>query len=324
MSQLTAIQWRGRPILNITWQVSDFCNYRCGYCNPGNYSGRHRNTNHDRYLGNLLNIIDHYDKTGSLQVKLFLSGGEPSLWQSLHAVYEALNARRPGGLTVAINTNLSRGVEWWRDNHHMFDDVVASYHPTWVKHDRFLETAQFLQTRVDYLAIRMMMYEPHWDDMLRASEEIWSNMGNVWLEHVPILDEMNSNARPYQYQDPDKITWLRHNGLRHKETLPKPPNRLWIDWLDECYDDGTRQVLNSNRLVAEQRNFFRGWSCDIGYSVNIAINGDVTLATCGQSGCMGNINQELRFDNWRDSLICAKDHCHCGTDICIPKRAPHD
>jgi len=89
----------------------------------------------------------------------------------------------------------------------------------------------------------------------------------------------------------------------------------------EHYDDGTVQPLNSNRLVAEKRNFFRGWQCDIGCSINIAINGDVTLASCGQSGVIGNIGRPMDMGDLPRSITCAKDHCHCGTDICIPKRA---
>ena len=31
------------PYLAITWQVNNFCNYQCSYCNPGNWGGTDRN-----------------------------------------------------------------------------------------------------------------------------------------------------------------------------------------------------------------------------------------------------------------------------------------
>lgn len=318
---LRAIEWEGSKVLNITWQTSDVCNYRCGYCNPGNYGGKQPNDDHTTYTENLERILRKFEQDGYSKVKLFLSGGEPTHWRVLHEVCDWLNSRLPERLTIAVNTNLSRPLSWWKEHHRMFDDVVASYHPGWVKHERFMENALYLQDRVNYLAIRVMMAEEHWHDMMRASSEIWDRMDNVFLEHVPILDEMSRDANPYQYKDEAKVAWLNSYGTRIKQNRAKPDNRIGSSIALEHYDDGHTQPVNSNRLVAEKRNFFRGWQCDIGCSINIAINGDVTLASCGQSGTIGNIGIPMDIRDLPGSITCAKDHCHCGTDICIPKRA---
>lgn len=37
--KLIEIRPKNRPYVSITWQVSDFCNYKCKYCNPGNWAG---------------------------------------------------------------------------------------------------------------------------------------------------------------------------------------------------------------------------------------------------------------------------------------------
>ena len=40
--------------LAITWQVNNFCNFRCSYCNPGNWAGENPNNgNLDIYINNL-------------------------------------------------------------------------------------------------------------------------------------------------------------------------------------------------------------------------------------------------------------------------------
>ena len=47
--------------LSITWQVNNFCNYSCSYCNPGNWLGDFRNEGELQiYLDNLDTIIDNY------------------------------------------------------------------------------------------------------------------------------------------------------------------------------------------------------------------------------------------------------------------------
>lgn len=307
--------------LNITWQTSNTCNYRCSYCNPGNWGGDIPNLNLDVYKRNLDKLVNGVSGQQFDKIKLFLSGGEPSHWPILVPICEYVSSLLPGKVTIAVNTNLSRPLHWWERNYHWFDDVVASYHPGWVKHDRFLENALFLQDKVNYLAVRIMMAEDYWDQMLTQSDVIWNAMHNITMEYVPILDEMSVNADPYDYKDKSKIEWLMKNSNRSKQSLPKPDNRVGHSMVVESYTDGTTQPVNSNRLTAERRNFFLGWHCDIGTSINIAINGDITLGSCGVSGIIGNINDaHLNINNLQSTIICPRTHCHCGTDMSITKR----
>jgi len=322
MNQLQAIEWETDPTLFITWQTSDVCNYRCGYCNPGNWGGAQPNEDVRTYQHNLDLMLRKMRDQGYGKIKLFLSGGEPTHWQGLMPMLQWFQAQQGWQVTTAVNTNLSRPTVWWERYCHHFDDVVASYHPEWVKHDVFLATAQLLSTSVNYLAVRMMMSEAHWDSQLLRAEEIYDALPNVYLEYVPILAEMSISAKPYDYRDKRKIAWLERNNLRIKQTASKPRNRVGGTATMERWSDGTVQPVNSNRLAAEHHNFFQGWTCDIGSSINIGINGDITLASCGASGVIGNINDELSLNQLPTSMVCPKHHCHCGTDICIPKRRP--
>ena len=45
MKRLTKIIPAKEKWLSIVWQVNDFCNFRCTYCNEGNWGGRHRHEN---------------------------------------------------------------------------------------------------------------------------------------------------------------------------------------------------------------------------------------------------------------------------------------
>ena len=57
----------------------------------------------------------------------------------------------------------------------------------------------------------------------------------------------------------------------------------------------------------------------IGDSIFISPTGQITLASCGVSGPVGHIMKDIRYVEPR-TVICNKTHCHCGTDIIIPKR----
>ena len=36
--------------ISITWQVSDVCNFRCSYCNEGNWGGKRPNSDTDHLI----------------------------------------------------------------------------------------------------------------------------------------------------------------------------------------------------------------------------------------------------------------------------------
>ena len=72
VTQLIAVEAK-EPYLAVTWQVNNFCNFRCSYCNEGNWSGSHKNDgNLDGYINNLQIIIDKYKKVGYKNFKFFL------------------------------------------------------------------------------------------------------------------------------------------------------------------------------------------------------------------------------------------------------------
>jgi hypothetical protein len=70
-------------------------------------------------------------------------------------------------------------------------------------------------------------------------------------------------------------------------------------------------------VVAERRNFFRGWKCHVDEALFIDTLGNITAASCGQGPKLGNIYKEVELIT--KPIICAKIQCTCGTDIMITK-----
>ena len=139
------------PYLAVTWQVNNFCNYKCSYCNPGNYAGENRNEdNLELYIDNLKTIISRYKSAGYKNFKFFFSGGEPTVWKNFIPICEWLYKELPNA-TLAVNTNLSRSLAWWQQHYHLFDDVVASFHIEFAKKNRYEENSIFLCDKVNYL-----------------------------------------------------------------------------------------------------------------------------------------------------------------------------
>ena len=317
MSDLIAIQPKNDPYVSITWQVNNFCNYRCSYCNEGNWSGTYTNENKlEVLLDNLQKIIDHYRFAGYVNFKVFYSGGEPTLWKGLIPVSEFLKKSLGDHVTLGINTNLSRKIGWWEKNYHLFDDVVASYHPEFANKNNYFEIAEFLQDKINYLCLRMMMVEEKFDEMVLLGNEFKSRLKNYNLEWVPLLNEMSIGAVPWEYNDPRITEFLSKNNFETNISIYKPKSKLSLASIEK-YNDGTTKILNSNRIIAENKNFFKGWRCKVNEAIFISPSGSMKAASCGQGPMLGNIFSN--FEITSESIICQKDYCHCGTDILISK-----
>lgn len=307
-----------RRYMSVNWQVNNFCNYECSYCNPGNWLGDHRNEgNLDVYIRNLGYMISRYEEADYKYFKFFFSGGEPTAWKNFIPVCEWLRERVPG-CTLAVNTNLSRPLAWWEKHHYLFDDIVASFHVEFCDKDAYEEKSIYLCDKVNYLSSKMLMHDERFWEVVEFGEHLKTVMPNYFIEWTPLFDEMSVNAGPWQYNDPDKEAFINSHSCEMQFTVDKPYKK------DNCvsyatYEDGLSKPANSNDIIIAKQNFFKGWECDIGDAIFIGPTGSISLASCGQSGTVGHILEDVT-EIAPQSIVCDKFHCHCGTDIIIPKR----
>ena len=317
MSNLLKITPMAEPYATITWQVNNFCNFQCSYCNPGNWAGDNRNNGAlDTYKQNVRNIFQQYQDRGYKYFKIFYSGGEPTHWENFIPLTEYLKSELGDSLTVAVNTNLSRPLRYWEQHYHLFDDIVASFHVEFSKKDRYIENAQFLCDKVDYLCTKMLMHEERFWEVKEFGERVRKEVPNYNLEWTPLFDEMSVNAGPWEYKDPAKVEFLEKAQFESVQTIPKP-YRQNKAISNAHYDTGIEPV-NSNKIIAARQNFFAGWKCFVDDALFINPRGDISSASCGVGNNHGNIlDEHLTFD--LQPVICSKQHCHCGTDIIIPK-----
>lgn len=318
MRKLIAIE-APEPYLAVTWQVNNFCNFRCSYCNPGNWAGENPNNgNLDLYIQNLSTIIQKYKDVGYKNFKFFFSGGEPTAWKNFIPICEYLYKELPRA-TLAVNTNLSRPIDWWKKHYYLFDDVVASFHVEFTKKERYEENSIFLCEKVNYLSTKMLLHDERFWEVVEFGNYLKTVMPNYFLEWTPLFDEMTVNAGPWEYDDPAKEAFVRNCTTEMKLTKPKPMKRTTRTVSYTRYDDDSTEVCNSNEVIVAGNNFFKGWECDVGDAIFINPVGEISLASCGQGGTVGHILEDVSKVGPK-KITCYKEHCHCGTDIIIPKR----
>jgi organic radical activating enzyme len=306
------------PYLAVTWQVNNFCNFRCSYCNPGNWGGANPNNgNLDLYINNLSEIIQKYKDVGYRNFKFFFSGGEPTAWRNFIPICEWLYNELPRA-TLAVNTNLSRPLAWWEKHYYLFDDIVASYHVEFSDKKRYEENNVFLCDKVNYLSTKMLLHDERFWEVVEFGNHLKTVMPNYFLEWTPLFDEMTVNAGPWKYDDPAKEEFIRNCTTEMHQSRPNPMKRTTRTVSYNRYDDGKTEVTNSNEVIVAGNNFFKGWKCNVGDALFINPVGEVSLASCGQGGTVGHILEDISQVGPKQ-ITCFKDHCHCGTDIIIPK-----
>jgi organic radical activating enzyme len=305
------------PYLAITWQVNNFCNFKCSYCNPGNYSGSQRNEgNLETYIKNLDYIIQRYQNVGYQNFKFFFSGGEPTAWKNFIPICQHLRNILPE-CTLAVNTNLSRPLEWWKKNYSLFDDVVASFHVEFADKEKYKDINLFLCDKVNYLSTKLLMHDERFWEIVEYGEYLKSVMPNYFIEWTPLFDEMSINTGPWRYKDPNKEKFINEHNIESKFTLPKPFNKSKAVSYT-VFSDNYRTPTNSNEIIVNGQNFFKGWKCSVGDAIFINPMGWISLASCGQVNNIGHILDDVT-DIGPKTITCAKEYCHCGTDIIIPK-----
>ena len=141
--KLIAIKQKNEKFANIVWQVSNLCNYRCDYCNEGNWKGDYKNLNINKVIIGLEKIYDYYLEHDYKLLKIFFSGGEPTYWKPFIDIINHAKQSKFDYVQIAVNTNFSTKKSWWEKNWELFDDVVASYHPEFANDDHFIENYLF-------------------------------------------------------------------------------------------------------------------------------------------------------------------------------------
>jgi organic radical activating enzyme len=309
--------------VSLVWQVNDWCNFRCTYCSEWNWAGRNKNDDDiDTIVNTLETIIQTYQDKGYRYFKLYLSGGEPTYWKALLPVVNKFRdmVEWPGS-SVGINTNFSRPLHWWEEHHHLFEDVVASYHPEWTKEEKYMQNYKFLQDKKNYLCSRVMMQKENFQQCVDFTQRIKNECDNYIIEYAPVYDALRPSTEPYHYDDPEQLAFIKSHTTdrQQKIEVKKLPNYAWAK---VRFEDDSVEPIDTNAIIVEGKNFFEGWTCNIHESLHIHPNGNIQQASCGVGPIVGNIVRGEFNNVLTEGVICPKHHCHCAADFNITKARP--
>lgn len=120
-----------RKISYLRLSVTDFCNFRCGYCLPNGYQANGgKRPNNELSLGEIATLLQGFSELGTKKVRL--TGGEPSIRTDLAEII-ALANQQAGINTVAVSTNgykLRNHIAAWQSaGLHQINISIDSFDP---------------------------------------------------------------------------------------------------------------------------------------------------------------------------------------------------
>lgn len=302
------------PTFEIYWTLTDFCNFKCNYCNPILHSGDfHQN----RKVGFptqqeietfLDNIGKKYLKGRQLVVRL--SGGEPTLHPMIVDIVARLKEYNGW---LGITTNGSKPEDFWKQILPL-DEVTISIHPEFTNIDRINRISKVILNSGSRLGYNLSCDPNNWDNVIALynslDDELKQYVNPKVLNRINVKDEnykLNYDYEPYQKE------WINEIIQKKINWEKDPINSSFL-----LFSDGSKISARSvGRITLNNWHAMKGWSCNVGIdSVSVSFSGDAYAGIC-HSQKLGRIDS---FELLQEPIVCKISRCICPGDLRVSKR----
>ena len=304
--------------LRIEYMVGNYCNYKCWYFGPHANGGTHRwHKDVDFLLDNFRHLFDYYIKHGKTNFELNYVGGEPALWPEIGKFTKAL--KKDYDVFVTMTTNGSRTLRWWEQNAHHFDKIRFSCHPEFVDIDHYIKVLDLVYSKGIGMNALILMDPTNWDksveliERCKTSKYPWFiNAMEVFSQHQYTEEQRKYISKNIKRRAP--IWWI----MKHENIFSSSPKVK--------YENGKTKKINRNYLSLNDKNYFKGWVCNLGLeSINIQKDGRIAGACHNKLFGMRDyyniydINFKEKFNPRLIPAVCEMDRCWCQPEQLLTK-----
>jgi len=292
MSKLIKIIPKTKKIC-VDIEIGNICNYSCSYCHPNSHSGSSWNN-----YNKLINFIDKVTE-GKLAT-IILSGGEPTLYPRIDDILKHI---KRDGIYLAITSNGSRSLRWWKERLEYFDKVIFSYHPEYVNMDDFYKKVEYISNKTS-MEINVSMMHDKFDECYEAAKKLHEiNNTDIVLKAL----KNKKTGKLYEYT---------HDQLKIMSKRMENKNKNKSVVIEHLYENGDSILKYIQEILSEDLNKYKGWKCWKGIDlIKIQATGKYYLASCDlkHSKYYGDINDNINLPT--KPVICEYDYCFCVCDL---------
>ena len=306
--------------LRIELMLGNLCNHKCSYCFPGSNEGDAPWPNLNLLTKNLCHLLDRYIEFGKKNFKLYLIGGETTLWKDLPKFCKYIKSKYD--IQINISTNGSRSTGWWFNNADCFDNVEISVHHEFAKIEHIKRVADIIYEKNIFVNCNVLFDYAYFNKCKDIVKELSKN-----TKRWPILAKTVLISGKTYYND-EQSQYLENS-------LKRWPNPFWYFKVKKNdrlrvklkFDNGkTKTVKGDNYLMLKGLNSFKGWQCNIGVD-HISIFKDGTI----KGNCMQTLyGNKFDYNLYRESfenefqptigpVTCSQKLCSCSGETIINK-----
>lgn len=317
-------------ILDVTWDITNHCNFHCRYCFPGSNSGTHKvETDLTVLVDNFTHLANQYkNKLGKDVIHLKFSGGEPTLWKDFGKFI--LKLKEANNLYVGVISNGARTLRWWQEYGHLIDNATLSFHIAEADIDHTIAVADTLTQLGKKVTVLVLMDPDRWNECVAAVEYMKLTSNEKWfIEVKTIVDTADI-----------KVAYTKEQQNYLLKEIKRMPGFFWfiknskliLTGLIRKYqsiatlDDGSRLKATSSAYVSRGWDQFLGWDCSIGLeTLYIKWDGSIK-GSCGQIVYGLDYSYNILDSNFVEEFnpefkqsICSQRHCVCLPDTHVSK-----
>lgn len=245
----------------ITWLVSLKCNYDCSYCGPDSHDVNGVVHSSDHYIKEFNALYEIIKDRSNIHINI--TGGEPTQISNLVDLCKHIKTVDPS-IVINVNTNGSKGVDYFFELIRWIDALDVSLHFEYVKLQAFLKKMGKLHQKIkSRLTIYVMAEENYYEQCKRTLE---------------ILDKFNfnfilSSIIPRKYSIDYSEEYL--------DLFKKYPSESALDVIVDGKVTSSLEVKNS--LITNwykhdpwKKNYFTDWRCWV-TSQNLSLSNGTLL-----------------------------------------------
>ena len=324
--KLISIENKLEDYLYITYNFTSTCNFNCTYCWPAAHDGKFRFPNLEIVCNNFSHLLRSYNKGN---VRITISGGEPTLWPELGKFAKYLKENHNCRLT--LNTNGSRTLRWWKEYCSYFDDIQISVHNKFAEIPHTIEVLDEIYSRQNIMVAAQMLMDPNnWDKSVDNVNQLVSHSTPWLVKLMTLVDPLTGQIMNYT---DNQLEFLKNKNQ-------KTPPQDYIARMFETgkiveesdvnavmtFDNSLVQPFDTFEILKNKWNQFKGWSCSIG-NERLGIDASGNLAgNCGEvvSDEKFNLHNKSFLKNFtlekiNSTSTCSKQFCDCTSDIKVTK-----
>lgn len=152
---MTIYEGRKFSARSILWNITDKCNYKCNYCNAGNY-----------IASNIDDIIQQLNELKGNNI-VFLFGGEPTLHPQFNYILNSLK------IPVGFYTNLHKDVSYLTN----ISKIICSFHNSFDTPINFSKKLQKLNEKGLSFSINVMLENDNMQTIYSYYKELLQKYG---------------------------------------------------------------------------------------------------------------------------------------------------